>query len=170
MSAPDSSLAAGGAAGWVVALDLEGVLVSSAVSCFARPGLHAFFEALRDLEMHVVLFTSVPEARVRSVLRLLADEHTVPGWAAGLACVRWAGPHKDLRFVLDAVPGAVLARVLLVDDTPEVVRPGQELHWIGISPYTPPFDPNDGELARAIAAIRARCGAHPRPAADASGH
>lgn len=139
---------------WTVALDLEGTLISSAVSQWPRPGLRAFLDALGALGVRVVLFTSVPEPRVRQILRTLADEGSVPVWAVSLPYVTWHGPWKDLRL---AHPSADLERVLLVDDM-AVVPPGQDTRRIPIAPFEPPFDDgDDGELPRVLMAIRERC-------------
>ena len=48
----------------VLALDLEGTLISNAMSCIPRPGLFAFLEGCREMFARVVLFTAVLEARV----------------------------------------------------------------------------------------------------------
>ncbi|MGD9830135.1 MAG: hypothetical protein AB7E70_06365 [Hyphomicrobiaceae bacterium] len=48
----------------VLALDLEGTLISNAMSCIPRPGLFAFLEGCREMFARVVLFAAVLEARV----------------------------------------------------------------------------------------------------------
>ena len=162
-------MVAGAPSAWTVALDLEGVLVSSAVSLFPRAGLHDFFLGLRDLGAHIAMSTTVPETRVRPILHLLAAEGSVPGWAASLPCVPWDGPYKDLRWVARVIPGAVLSRTLLVEDTPAVVPPGQESQWVRTRPYEPPFTTDDGELRRVLGVVRMRCGAPadaPAPSVD----
>ena len=171
MSDHDPSLVADAASAWTVALDLEGVLISSAVSLFPRPGLHDFFLGLSDIGVRIALYTSVGEARVQPILHLLAAEGSVPGWAAALPCVPWDGPYKDLHRVARAIPGAVLSRTLLVDDTPAVVQPGQESQWVRTRPYEPPFTTDDGELRRVLGVIRTRCGAPadaPAPSVDST--
>jgi hypothetical protein len=47
----------------VLALDLEGTLISNAVSIFPRPGLYNFLEFCHDTFDKIVLFTSVSEER-----------------------------------------------------------------------------------------------------------
>jgi len=55
----------------VIALDLEGTLISNAVSQIARPGLFDFLEECRKLFPRIVIFTSVNEERFRSIANLL---------------------------------------------------------------------------------------------------
>lgn len=132
------------------------MLISTAVSQWPRPGLHEFFDGLRDLGVRIALQTSVPEPRVRVILRMLAHEGRVPDWAAGLPCVPWRGRYKDVRDALQVYPDSDPARVLLVDDTPDVVAPGQQGQWIPIVSFQGPFGEDDGELARVLAVARER--------------
>ena len=44
----------------ILALDLEGTLISNAVSQIPRPGLHRFLEDVRSQFEELVLFTTVP--------------------------------------------------------------------------------------------------------------
>lgn len=139
---------------WTVALDLEGTLISSAVSQWPRPGLRVFLDGLGALGVRVVLFTSVSEPRARQILRTLADEGSVPVWAVSIPYVAWDGPSKDLRL---AHPAADLETVLLVDDMP-VVPHGQETRRIPVAPFEAPFDDgSDAELLRVLMVIRERC-------------
>ncbi len=62
----------------VIALDLEGTLISNASSCFVRPGLSEFLEFCRASFARVVVFTAVREPRVRFILRRLAEEGDIP--------------------------------------------------------------------------------------------
>jgi hypothetical protein len=45
----------------VVALDLEGTLISNAISAFPRPGLKLFIENVLKTADRVVMFTTIPE-------------------------------------------------------------------------------------------------------------
>jgi hypothetical protein len=62
-----------------IALDLEGTLISNAVSQFPRPGLFTFLEYCYEnfvgvasrLETRLVIFTAVNEVRFRSISRTL---------------------------------------------------------------------------------------------------
>lgn len=112
----------------VLALDLEGTLISNAVSQIPRPGLWAFLMQCRELFPRVVVFTTVAEKRFRSVARLLVDEGYTPAWFADIEYVHWQGETKDLSFI----PGASAEDALLVDDFERYVHPGQEAQWIRI--------------------------------------
>ena len=45
----------------ILALDLEGTLISNAVSQIARPGLRPFLDEVRGQFDQLVVFTTVPE-------------------------------------------------------------------------------------------------------------
>lgn len=135
----------------VVALDLEGTLISNAMSQFPRPGLIAFLETCRREFGRVVIFTAVSTARARRIVELLAHEGSAPAWFAQVEIVEWSGEHKDLRFV----PGAEVERAALVDDLAQYVLPGQEHRWIAIAPFEAPYPDDDRGLEAALDALRA---------------
>lgn len=128
----------------VIALDLEGTLISNAMSCFPRPGLRVFLDTCRSRFDRVVLFTAVDAARVRAIVEVLAGEGSVPSWFADCEIVAWSGPHKDIRFI----PEADIVRTLLVDDLEAYVHPDQKQRWIPIKAFDPPYDDGDRELER----------------------
>lgn len=49
----------------ILALDLEGTLISNAVSQIPRPGLYEFLESAKSLFEGLVIFTTVPESTLR---------------------------------------------------------------------------------------------------------
>jgi NLI interacting factor-like phosphatase len=61
-----------------IALDLEGTLISNAVSQFPRPGLFTFLEYCHRNFNRLVVFTAVNEVRFRSIARTLAENRDVP--------------------------------------------------------------------------------------------
>jgi NLI interacting factor-like phosphatase len=61
-----------------IALDLEGTLISNAVSQFPRPGLLTFLEYCHQNFGRLVIFTAVNEVRFRSIARTLAEAQDVP--------------------------------------------------------------------------------------------
>ena len=65
-----------------LALDLEGVLVTNAISQFPRPGLKSFLEkcALLFGKENICVFTSVDESRFRQVASQLVEEKRAPDW------------------------------------------------------------------------------------------
>lgn len=128
----------------ILALDLEGTLISNAMSCFPRPGLREFLSVCRDRFDKVVLFTAVEADRVRAIVDVLVGEGSAPGWLSECDIVAWSGPHKDIRFI----PGADVTRTLLVDDLEVYVHPDQRDRWIEIDAFAPPYDDSDRELER----------------------
>ncbi|MBB3182277.1 HAD family hydrolase [Variovorax sp. Sphag1AA] len=138
----------------VLALDLEGTLISTAVSQFPRPGLFEFLERCHEMFSRVVVFTAVNEPTFRKIAQRLATEGTVPSWFPELSYVRWNGDTKDLTLI----PGAHIDNVFLVDDLSAYVHPGQQANWIEIAPFVPPYDDSDVELAKVLAELEKRIG------------
>jgi hypothetical protein len=67
-----------------LALDLEGVLITNAISQLPRPGLNSFLsqcEALFGRE-NICIFTSVNERRFREIAERLVDDGFAPDWFA----------------------------------------------------------------------------------------
>jgi NLI interacting factor-like phosphatase len=138
----------------VLALDLEGTLISNAISCFPRPGLHAFLDFCEDHFHRVVLFTTVPETRGRSILDTLIAEGAAPPWLRQIEFVSWSGAIKDLRFIHDAQADDVL----LVDDHEGYVHAEQRAQWVPILTFAAPYPDTDRELMRVTEEVRARLG------------
>lgn len=142
----------------LLALDLEGTLISNAVSQLPRPGLHAFLSFCLEVVPVVVLYTAVREARTRAILERLVAEGDAPSALSSLAVVSWSGPHKDLRWALPLAPQPVaLASARLVDDLAEYVCPGQAALWIPIVQWSSPYPAADQELARVQGVVAGLC-------------
>jgi predicted HAD superfamily phosphohydrolase YqeG len=58
-----------------IALDLEGTLISNAVSQFPRPGLFAFLEYCYQNFVRLVIFTAVNEVRFRSIAKTVDEKY-----------------------------------------------------------------------------------------------
>ena len=54
----------------VIALDIEGTLISNAMSQFPRPRLHDFLVSCKEITDRVVIFTTVPEPLFREIANL----------------------------------------------------------------------------------------------------
>lgn len=135
----------------ILALDLEGTLISNAVSQIPRPGLYEFLESAKSLFEGLVIFTTVPEPRFREIADLLACEGAAPGWFARLPYIDWTGPTKDLANVSQPIGSA-----WLLDDYAPYVQPGQEHCWVPVQLFCSPYPEDDAELDDAIEAIRKR--------------
>ncbi|MDM0029859.1 NIF family HAD-type phosphatase [Variovorax saccharolyticus] len=130
----------------VLALDLEGTLISNAVSQISRPGLNEFLARCSELFPRVVIFTTVPEPRFREIAKLLVGEGKAPAWFAELEYVSWAGRTKDLNFIQDAE----VTEALLVDDFEAYVHPGQEERWVRAQHFDYPYPDTDSGLAEVL--------------------
>ncbi len=80
----------------VIALDLEGTLISNAVSQFPRPGLYSFLEFCHRTFERVYLYTAVRDAVCEAILQTLASENSAPDWFLDVPLVQWNREFKDL--------------------------------------------------------------------------
>ncbi|MEN5286248.1 NIF family HAD-type phosphatase [Stenotrophomonas lactitubi] len=130
----------------ILALDLEGTLISNAVSQIPRPGLNQFLEDVRSQFEELVLFTTVPETLARRIAAILAREGSVPAWFVGLRYINWSGRTKNLSYV-----SPCLGEALLLDDHGPYVDGGQESLWVEIPLFGSPYSPDDDGLQIAAA-------------------
>ncbi len=137
----------------ILALDLEGTLISNAVSQIPRPGLYQFLEDAQSQFEELVLFTTVPEILARRIAEVLISEGSVPGWFADLRYINWSGKKKDLYYVSNR-----LGEALLLDDYRPYVADGQEHLWMDIPLFASPYSPEDGALRQASDRLRVRIG------------
>lgn len=135
-----------------LALDLEGTLVSNAVSQFPRPELYEFLEFCRASFPRLVIFTTVEERIFRRVAAQLIAEAVAPAWFGDLPHVRHVAEYKDLALV----PGASVARSLLVDDMPQMVHPDQRSQYVQIAGFDGREAELDRELQRVMEVLAAR--------------
>ncbi|MFL6958420.1 NIF family HAD-type phosphatase [Nocardiopsis yanglingensis] len=135
----------------ILALDLEGTLISNAVSQIPRPGLYQFLEDVRSQFEELVLFTTVPENLARRIADVLISEGSAPAWFAGLRYIDWSGKTKDLFYVSDRLGDA-----LLLDDYRPYVHVGQEHLWIEIPLFGSPYSPEDDALHQAFDRVKSR--------------
>ena len=126
----------------ILALDLEGTLISNAISQIPRPGLYRFLEEVQALFDQLTMFTTVPEDRFRSIAALLAREGSAPAWFVELPYIRWSGKTKDLRL---ASPN--LGEAILLDDHGPYVHPGQEHLWVQAPLFGSPYSSDDDGLS-----------------------
>jgi len=136
----------------VLALDLEGTLISNAVSQIPRPGLRVFLENCALISERVVSFTAVREDKFREIAAQLVADGTAPSWYQGIDYVQWNWKTKDLQFV----QGYQKTQILLVDDNRDYVHPGQESQWVEVQTFESPYPETDAELSRVLQVIRQR--------------
>ncbi|MGO4718597.1 NIF family HAD-type phosphatase [Stenotrophomonas sp. 2MCAF14_2] len=135
----------------ILALDLEGTLISNAVSQIPRPGLLGFLDHARSTFGEVVLFTTVPQPSALKIVSLLAAEGHAPPWFADVRYVEWTGSTKDLRFVSPRH-----GQTLLLDDYARYVHPGQLEFWVEAPLFTSPYLADDDGLQVAQRRIEER--------------
>ena len=137
----------------VLALDLEGTLISNALHQKPRPHLVEFLVFCHQAFRRVCIFSAVSPNKIPGILDLLAAEgHMPPALRARLEVIHWNGPHKDLRFI----PGCRPKEVVLVDDQATYVMPGQEAQWVAVEPFISPYPDDDRALIRAAEVLKAR--------------
>jgi hypothetical protein len=137
----------------VIALDLEGTLISNAVSQIPRPGLYQFLEFCRDTFERIVIFTAVSEPLTRRIVdQLVLDGDAPPWFGRELEYVNWTGSYKDLGFI----PGAIIEETLLLDDQEDYVLPEQKRFWISVPEFDPRHLPGDDAFTTLEALLRAR--------------
>lgn len=139
----------------VVALDLEGTLISNAMSQLPRQGLHHFLELCDTHLPEVVLYTAVRETLARQVVQRLVQDGFAPSWLASITYIDWHGDHKDLSFI----PGHSPEHAVLVDDQRSYVHPAQAANWIEIQEFAHPYSP-DHELERVWTILQDRLAPH----------
>lgn len=140
----------------ILALDLEGVLITNAISQFPRPGLMTFLQQCEDLFGHenICIFTTVNEKRFREIAKRLVLEGTAPRWFSEIRHIKWVGEHKDLRFVDDDI-----SNVIILDDYPPYIKQTQKHRLIQVNQYLEPHthampDISDRELERLIEKLK----------------
>lgn len=138
----------------VLALDLEGTLISNAMSQIPRPGLGEFLEHVYTLFERVVLYTTVSEQKARGIAHQLVSEGAAPAWLEQIEYVSWPGTTKDLSLI----PGIHWRNALLVDDYEAYVHPGQKSQWVEIEQFGYPYPDHDRQLVVALTEIEERLG------------
>jgi len=143
--------------GLTLALDLEGVLITNAISQFPRPGLKSFLCQCDELfgKENICIFTTVNETRFRNIAERLVNDGDAPEWFTTIRYIDWAGEHKDLRFVDDDIN-----TVVIVDDYPPYIKQTQRHRLIQIRQYMEPYthgmpDMRDNELSVVLTKLEA---------------
>lgn len=128
----------------VIALDLEGTLISNAVSQFARPGLFQFLEFCRLRFEHIYIYTAVSDARCHAIIYNLVARKLAPMWLSEISFVDWDREFKDLG----NIPNVAADRCLIVDDNRQYIKDDQVSQWIEIAKFEPPYPDTYRELNR----------------------
>ena len=135
-----------------IALDLEGTLISNAVSQFPRPGLREFLDFCGERFERVCIYTAVRDETCIPIIETMVDEGNAPGWILQLELIQWDRSVKDLT----NIPNAEIMDCLIVDDNPDYIVESQVSQWIQIAKYSSPYPSSDRELARVQSVILKR--------------
>lgn len=132
----------------LLCLDLEGTLISNAISQIPRPGLYRFLERVEEL-CDLMIYTSVKKERVTAIQHLLVEEGVAPQWFKELHVVSPTGTVK---------PKSACGRAdaFLLDDQEGVIAPGEHHWWIKIDEYLAPYSEDDRALYRVLEDIEIR--------------
>ena len=130
----------------LLCLDLEGTLISNAVSQIPRPGLYTFLEHAAEL-CDLVIYTSVSEVQTRAIQKLFVAEKLVPSWFEDLDVLRPVQTQK---------PKSACGRsdAFILDDQECVIIPGEKSWWIRIPEFLPPYPEDDRALSDTIALLK----------------
>lgn len=134
-------------------LDLEGTIISNAISQIPRPGIFSFLEFL-GANGSVVLFTSVSPRRSSDIQRLLVAEGHAPDWFAGLDVLNPEATVKRRAVAEAYAPG--LDQYLLLDDQAGVVDPSERNWWVPVAEFEPPYSTDEDALAMVQADLLTR--------------
>lgn len=132
----------------LLCLDLEGTLISNAISQIPRPGLFGFLEQVNEI-FDLKIYTSVNEDRVDSIRKLLIEEGAVPEWFRDLEVIRPVSTFK---------PKSKCGRsdAFLLDDQEGVIKTDEKEWWIPIGEFVPPYSEDDRALEHVLTEIEAR--------------
>lgn len=135
----------------VIALDLEGTLISNAVSQFPRPYLYEFLEFLRENFERIVLFTAVSQTRVKDIINNLLESRDIPEWfKTDVDYIIWTGIYKNLNYI----PNIKLGEVLLLDDQEAYILPEQKEYWVLVPEFEYPYCDTDNTLKLIIQSLK----------------
>ena len=136
----------------IIALDLEGTLISNAVSQFPRPGVRSFLDYCYNAFDSVYLYTAVRDELCVPILKLMVDEGNAPESMLAIPFVQWDRSVKDLA----NIPDATVEQCLIVDDNAEYIAESQRSQWIAVEKFSSPYSDSDTELHRVQSELQRR--------------
>jgi len=130
-------------------LDIEGTLISNAVSIFPRHNLYNFLEFVKTKFDRIVVMTCLEERKFREVANILCKEGSSPKWFENLEYINWkSSNYKDLTFV-----NKDITNLFIIDDMERYILPEQKNQWIEIRSFERPYK-KDKELKRIMNLIK----------------
>ena len=135
-----------------IALDLEGTLISNAVSQFPRPGLRVFLDSCEERFNRVCVYTAVRDVVCVPIIKTMVDEQNAPSWLLETELVQWDRTVKDLS----NISNSEIKDCLILDDNPDYIVESQVSKWIQIEKFSSPYPDSDRELERVQSVIEKR--------------
>jgi len=114
----------------VIALDLEGTIISDEQHRIARPGLYDFLTACGKFA-RIVVYTMVDEETTQEIVEELVAKGHAPEWFLGVQWVDWHGVETDYKD-LNLISEASSKTAIIVDDYKTFVHPQQTDRWVPI--------------------------------------
>jgi len=140
----------------VLALDLEGTLISDAISLIPRPGLYDFLCKCSELFPRIIVYTAVNQVRFREVSHFLVQNKHAPIWFKEVEYLCWRQKNKDLSLI----PNIQATEAILVDDFLEVAHPDQKSQFLQIKHFEYPYLETDSELLKIAQKLEKRVSAY----------
>lgn len=132
-----------------ITLDLEGTLISSAVSQFPRNGVRQFLDFCLSTKKELMWFTAVKTEKVHDIVNLFVEEGYFPEECLKIQCVEWINlPNYNVHFKDLELTNYKSNEVLAVDDWPGVYLPDQLSQLITVKEFEYPYSSIDDELQR----------------------
>ena len=140
-------------------LDIEGTLVSNAVSIFPRHELYKFLEFVKTKFDRIVVMTCLEERKFREVAHVLCVEGSAPKWFENLEWINWSKfyfvdqpqLYKNLKFINEDI-----SDIYIIDDMERYIDPDQKSQWIPIKSFSRPYR-RDKEFKRLMKVIETIC-------------
>jgi len=123
-------------------LDIEGTLISNAVSIIPRNGLFEFLDFVYTKFERIVVMTALRESKFREIAGILCQEGYAPVWFVNLEWIPWneqvdggeVNQYKNLKLVQDEI-----SEVYIIDDMEIYIEPSQKSQWIPIKSLKSPY-------------------------------
>ena len=138
----------------ILALDIEGTLISNAVSIFPRNYLYKFLEYVNTKFDRIVIMTCLEQRKFREVANILCKNYEAPSWFENLEYIHWkifqtidwysSQPefYKSLKFINEDISNS-----WIIEDMGKYICPGEESQWIPIKSFERPYK-KDKEFKR----------------------
>lgn len=132
----------------ILALDLEGTLISNGMSQIPRNHLFYFLKEVKLLFEEIVIYTTLKKEKTVEILNVLYNEGTIPEYFKSVEIIEWTGPYKKLKNISSNIND-----ILIIDDCEDYIAPEEKSNWIKINQFYYPYK-NDDELLYILEKIK----------------